>query len=342
MKQLIRFITVSFFAFCLFIRTIYANEFSDECALNSVKNSDGATSVQEIRNECILQNQEADVERELVKNQEISIGSISSRIINERKTQFNSFVITPHKLNYFLPALTTNAINRKEYGVVNGFEESLEDIEAKFQLSLKVPLNYDSLVFEGDGLYLGFTIEAWWQIYSQDISKPFRETNYQPELFYLAPIDWHPFNGNTGFIVGLEHQSNGREESLSRSWNRLYFQFLFEKEDLAVSIKPWLRINETKKRYPGDPSGDDNPDISDYMGHFELSAIYKWHNLEMSFKGRNNFATHKGAAELSLVFPLWGKLQGYTSIFTGYGESLIDYNYNQTRFGIGLSLNSFL
>ena len=58
--------------------------------------------------------------------------------------------------------------------------------------------------------------------------KAVQETNYQPEIFYLAPFNWHPFDGNTGFIVGFEHQSNGRGLELSLSWNRLYGHFLFE------------------------------------------------------------------------------------------------------------------
>ena len=245
-------------------------------------------------------------------------------------------------MNYILPVITTDKVNIDAYSSFGEWSENLEDIEAKFQISLKVPMNQNDLFVKGDGLFFGFTLQSWWQIYSDNISKPFRETNYQPEIFYLAPLDWHPFGGNTGFIVGLEHQSNGRGQGLSRSWNRAYTHFLFEKDNFALSLKPWLRLSEDEKMFPLDPDGDDNPDIEDFMGNFELGMVYKWRDLEFSFQGRQNFETNYGAAEFGLTFPLWGKLRGFATAFNGYGESLIDYNYSQTRLGIGISLNNVL
>jgi phospholipase A1 len=64
--------------------------------------------------------------------------------------------------------------------------------------------------------------------------------------------------------------------------------------------------------------------------------------MEFSAEGRHNFSSNKGSAEFGLTFPLWGKLRGYATAFTGYGESLIDYNYSQTRFGLGIALNNVL
>ena len=228
------------------------------------------------------------------------------------------------------------------YQFNDGFFENLDDLEAKFQISLKVPIFESSLFVEGDGLFLGFTLQAWWQIYADNISKPFRETNYQPELFYFTPLGWQPFDGNTAMIVGIEHQSNGRSQLLSRSWNRVYTQFLYEKDDFALSFRPWVRLSEDPKEFEFDPSGDDNPDIEDFMGRFELGLAYKWDDLEFTFMGRRNFATKNGSAELGFTFPLFGRLRGYATAFSGYGESLIDYNYNQTRFGIGVALTSNL
>jgi len=271
-----------------------------------------------------------------------SLGMISERVIAESETEFDPYVLTPHRVNYIMPAYTTNSINTDAYSHIEGYEENLQNIETKFQLSVKVPLNQESLFIEGDGLYFGFTMQAWWQVWADNISKPFRETNYQPELFYLAPLDWHPFGGNTGFIVGFEHQSNGQNQALSRSWNRVYGHFLYEKDRFALSFRPWYRLNEEPKAFEFDPDGDDNPDIEDFMGHFELGMVYKWEQMELGFMGRRNFSTDNGSAELNLTFPLWGKLRGYATAFNGYGESLIDYNHKQTRLGIGISLNDIL
>ena len=319
-----------------------AEDNAQSCVMGYFSSGEGAMTLADVRKACPTAEQELSIAKNEVEAAISKRGSISNRFINEKKTEFNQYVLTPHKLNYLLPAITTNRINKEAYRSLNGYEENLEHIESKFQLSLKVPLNNDSLLIEGDALYIGFTLQAWWQIYADGISKPFRETNYQPEVFYLAPLDWQPFAGNTGFIVGLEHQSNGRGQGLSRSWNRFYTHFLFEKDNFALSLKPWLRLSEEKKTFALDPEGDDNRDIEDFMGNFELGLVYKWNELELSFKGRQNFDTHYGAAEVGLTFPLWGRLRGYATGFNGYGESLIDYNYSQTRFGIGISLNNVL
>ena len=316
-----------------------ADEVEHACVLAEYENADENTTLKQIRERCAQQAVSDIVESETTRR---TVGVISSRIQKERQTEFSPYVISPHKINYILPAYTSNAINKEAYSTFNGYEENLENIESKFQLSFKVPLNYESMFIEGDGLYFGFTLEAYWQIYADNISKPFRETNYQPELFYLAPLEWHPFGGNTGIMLGIEHQSNGRPQNLSRSWNRVYANFLFEKNNFALSFRPWVRLSEDEKEFDFAPEGDDNPDIIDFMGHYELGMVYKWNNYEFSMGGRNNFATHKGFIEAGMTFPLWGKLRAYITANSGYGDSLIDYNYKQTRFGIGVALNDIL
>jgi len=37
---------------------------------------------------------------------------------------------------------------------------------------------------DSSGLYFGFTAMSFWQVYNDAVSKPFRETNYEPEVFY--------------------------------------------------------------------------------------------------------------------------------------------------------------
>lgn len=335
-----------FVAFCLFSSSLWGQDELTQCVMKYYSSGDAGLTVEEIRRKCEGLEPKEEESAEAALAHEISadfnLGAISNRLVTESRTQFDPYVITPHKMNFILPALTTNRINKRAYTSFEGYDENLEEVETKFQLSLKVPLNEDSLLIDGDRLYFGFTLQAWWQVYSENISKPFRESNYQPEIFYMAPLDWHPLGGNTGFVVGFEHQSNGRTQVLSRSWNRVYAHFLFEKDDFALSLRPWWRVDEEPKAFPFDPDGDDNPDIEDYMGHYELGMAYKWSNLQFSFMGRFNFSTHNGAAELGVTFPLWGKVRGYASAFSGYGESLIDYNHKQTRFGIGIALNDLL
>jgi len=305
----------------------------EKCLLKKIQTASADTTVAELKNSCLQQ---------LTNQPKVKIGAISNRFISEKANAFDPYVITPHKMNYILPASISDGINQTAYQNFSNWSSNLEDLEAKFQLSVKVPLNKNSIFTEGDGLFFGMTLQSWWQVYSSNISKPFRETNYQPEVFYITPLNWHPLEGNTGLVIGLEHQSNGRSQLLSRSWNRAYLNFLYEKDNFALSFRPWWRLPEDERTDPLSTEGDDNPDIDDYMGHFELATVYKWHHYELSAKARQNFATHKGALELGFTFPLWGKLRGYAQYFNGYGESLIDYNHNQQRFGIGIALTDIL
>lgn len=313
----------------------------EECLFKAIKSADKNATLAEIEKYCELQVAHSILKEE--NQQDIELGALAHRIIQEKRTAADPYVLTPHKMNYILPLSIVDEVNREAYQDFSTWADDLKNAEAKFQISLKIPLLTGPLFKRGDQLFFGFTLKSWWQIYAAEISKPFRETNYQPEFFYLTPINLHPFGGNSGLVVGVEHQSNGRSQLLSRGWNRAYLNYLYEKRNFALSFRPWYRIPESEKSSPTDGEGDDNPDITDYMGHFELGMVHKYSkDFELSFRGRNNFATHKGFAEFGVTFPLWGKLKGYAQVSSGYGESLIDYNVNQKRFGIGIALTNLL
>ncbi|MGH6622569.1 MAG: phospholipase A, partial [Burkholderiaceae bacterium] len=136
--------------------------------------------------------------------------------------------------------------------------------------------------------------------------------------------------------AGFNHQSNGRADLLSRSWNRLFAEVGVERENLLLSAKVWYRLKE-------DDADDDNPDITDYYGHGEIGALYRWRGNSFAGALRGNVRTGKGAVQLGWTSrPLLGPLRGYVQFFSGYGESLIDYNWKQTTIGIGVALSDGL
>jgi phospholipase A1 len=75
-----------------------------------------------------------------------------------------------------------------------------------------------------------------------------------------------------------------------------------------------------------------------------VSAIYKWQGGEsLSATIRGNPSTGYGAGLMTYTSkPLLGPLRGYVRLFSGYGETLIDYNWRQTTIGIGVTLNDWL
>ncbi|PIE43492.1 MAG: phospholipase [Gammaproteobacteria bacterium] len=312
-----------------------ASEQSSRCVLDSVAGAADEVTVAEIKNQCD------------------SIGSrvaLPERLLEEKATEENNFVITPHRQNYILPFTYMDKPNQAPYRFQTeypGLDKPIQNQEAKLQISLKVPLTYTDLLTPNDGVYFGFTLKSFWQVYNGDISAPFRETNYQPEVFYQAPIQ-SEFMGGVWFTrIGLEHQSNGRTQYLSRSWNRVFAGIGFQRHNWMLFIQPWYRLKEKEKSDDGDPrtppqaKGDDNPDIEDYMGHFELMAVYKQDRLQYSALARLSHKG-KGALELDMSFPLWGRLKGYVQYFNGYAESLIDYNHRSQRIGLGLLLTDIL
>ncbi len=119
---------------------------------------------------------------------------------------------------------------------------------------------------------------------------------------------------NIANIFGIVHQSNGQGGVLSRSWNRIYVNFVIERGNFALSFKPWYRLSE-------DEEYDDNPDITDYLGHYEILGAYKWKENVFSIMSRNNLESgfENGAVELTWSFPLWHYpyLKGYVQYFTG-------------------------
>jgi len=111
--------------------------------------------------------------------------AVEKRFNEERKIAFHPFVITPHHMNYILPVTYTDKINLSEYDDKGNWPQNLDHMEAKLQISFKVLLLTESLFNEGDGIAFGFTLQSWWQMYNQELSRPFREVNYNPELFYF-------------------------------------------------------------------------------------------------------------------------------------------------------------
>ena len=247
-----------------------------------------------------------------------------------------TFRFRPHNDNYLLLASLNSAPNGAPFRPTNPLSSRSaggpKHVELAFQLGFKTKLVEHAAGSRGD-LWFGYTQQSYWQAYNAAASRPFRETNYQPELMAVLPLDMTLGGLRARFVnIGLVHQSNGQSGTQSRSWNRLYAQLGVEHGALALNAKLWRRLD-------GGGEDDDNPDILDYMGRGDVTASWRRDGHEVSLTARRNFSTRHGALQASWAFPVAAGLKGYVQLFSGYGQSLIDYNYAQKALGLGFLID---
>jgi outer membrane phospholipase A len=216
---------------------------------------------------------------------------------------------------------------------------------AKFQISFMYQLlnNEGPLATRAPalkGFHLAYTQTSLWDWNAP--SAPFFDTSYKPEFLYAwervaggQPPNWYQLD----LQGGLQHESNGKDGADSRSLNTAYLRptlTLGRDDGLQLTLQPRAWV------YLGDLS--DNPDIADYRGYADLRAIMGWkRGLQLSALGRMGEDANHGSLQLDLTYPtmrIFGSFSLYlqAQYFTGYGESLLEYNRRSEAFRVGFSL----
>ncbi len=262
---------------------------------------------------------------------------LDNKIDNERDANRNLFSLSQLRQNYLLPFSYASSPSN---GNLDGVDaQEFDHFEAKYQISIRTPL----WLQEDDmsGIHFGFTAVSFWQIYNDETSKPFRETNYEPEVFYQfnSKLMLMGYRFNL-FRIGLNHMSNGQDGLKSRSWNRIVATALFSDENTAYYLSTWYRLPEDDKESELDPLGDDNPDINDYYGRVELGFGYKLGPMFLYSRIRNNlsFDDNRSGITIDATYPISKRYDVLIQYFNGYGDSLIDYNRHQQRISLGVQL----
>jgi phospholipase A1/A2 len=263
---------------------------------------------------------------------------LDSRWELARDSKLGTFQLRAYKPIYVLPVAWTNHPNRSPQSsnpsnsVTTPID--LQNIEAKLQFGFKTKIASGVLGGAGD-VWFGYTQDSRWQVYNSRISRPFRETNYEPEAMLVLPISYGVAGWHGRMVaIGINHQSNGQTDPLSRSWNRVILNIGLDRQHWSLNIRPWLRISEAAH-------DDNNPDIEDYVGRADATLIYSSHGNEVALVMRHSLRggdRSHGSVQLDWAFPLSGHLHGHLQVFDGYGESLIDYNHRALYLSLGVSL----
>jgi len=190
-------------------------------------------------------------------------------------------------------------------------------------------------------LHLGYTQTAFWDLAAK--SRPFTDTIFQPALFYQYDLErpsFLPAASHLRVSAGFEHQSNGKDGIDSRSLNLGYIE-----PEITFPLAQDLNLNLRARGwvYLGDLT--DNPDIGDFRGNGLIAVgIGDPNGLMLTSELRGNPAGGKGNFQIDLSYPLnrilFRNLDLYVfgQLYSGYGESLIDYNRKDTRLRFGIAL----
>lgn len=268
------------------------------------------------------------------KESKILSKSLAERWELGPENQKGTFRLTSYKPFYITAGRWSNNPNNQPQSENPAYSVSTpteyNNYEAKFQLSFKTKVLQSIFWGHGD-LWLAYTQRAHWQIYNTNVSRPFRELNYEPELMLNFGIKAKILGFEARTLgVSMNHQSNGRDLPRSRSWNRIIFHTGLERGNWILVFRPWIRLPDEE---------DENPLITDFIGRAEANVIYTFGNHSLYLIATNSLTSknNRGSAQFNYVFPIRANLRGHLQIFDGYGETMIDYNHRQTTIGLGIS-----
>ena len=254
--------------------------------------------------------------------------------------QRDTFVVRTYAPNFLLPVHYTSEVNRQPMSPTHPNSERFpyQRAEGELQVSLRAKA-FGNAFFPNDSLWLAYSQQSIWQLWNSAQSSPFRSSDYQPEAMYVVPV---PESVGTFagwrwrmMLAGFAHESNGQSDPLSRSWNRLYLGTAFTRDDVALSARYNGRLPESGE--------DDNPRLTDYIGNTELGALWFPGSSTLQLDARTSFKSwSRGSLKLTWTHPVFASkpdgLRYYVQLFSGYGETLLDYNFRQTSVGLGFTL----
>jgi len=253
-----------------------------------------------------------------------------------------TFVVRTYQPNFLLPAHWSSRVNKAPSSPTHedgGTFPQYRQTEAELQLSLRAKVLQDVLLPHAN-VWLAYTQQSIWQLWNGQDSAPFRSSDYQPEAMLVVPVDDKVGDLGGGWHwrlveAGLAHESNGYGLPLSRSWNFGYVGTTFTHDSFSLRARYNQRL--------GEKGVDDNPHITDYIGSTELGASWLPGETTMQLTARTSFKDwNHGSLKFEWTHPVFTDkpdgLRWYVQLFTGYGETMLDYNHRQNSVGLGFTL----
>lgn len=242
----------------------------------------------------------------------------SVRAVLDKRPYFTLF-----KDNYFIGGTTI------------GHRPTSKNSDVKFQLSISQRLTKSKLPFD-TYLFLMYTQKAFWNVFQK--SFPMYDLNFNPGIGFAHLIVHKDKYIGKAYLM-FEHESNGRDSTDSRSWNKVTFSgSLLINKNWEAQVKAWIPIVD----------GHNNRNIVKYCGYMQLAANYMTDNRLFSAaaivtkRGGWNF-NFNTTVELSYKFNRNENQYLFLQYYNGYGEGLLDYNrfHSMLRIGIVIKPQDF-
>jgi phospholipase A1 len=257
-------------------------------------------------------------------------------------TKRGTFVVRTFQPNFLVPAHYSSSINKSPSSPTHpdgGSFPQYRQTEAELQVSLRAKVLEDVLLPHAD-VWLAYTQQSIWQLWNGQGSAPFRSSDYQPEGMLVVPVPDTLGQLAGGWrwrlmLAGIAHESNGDGLPLSRSWNYAYLGTALTRDDFALRARYNVRL--------GEQGVDDNPRITDWIGSTELGLAWLPGETTMQLTARTSFKSwDRGSLKFEWTRPVFAAhpdgLRWYVQLFSGYGETMLDYNHRQNSVGLGFTL----
>ena len=206
--------------------------------------------------------------------------------------------------------------------------------EAKLQVSFKTLVTRD--MFAGIGFYFAYTQTTFFQVYSPQLSSPFRDNDFTPELIlYRTFYVDSPIPSVYNLRLGYSHTSNGEgidEFGLnkSRGIDKVFLELVYNIENFTAALRTWIFA-----RF-------DPIDIRDYIGYSSLKLKYDLFNTHHFILSIGNlfhdYSKYKGNVRFEYRYDLFDKIGIYAQYFYGYNDNIYEYNIKSQHIGIGIAI----
>ena len=182
----------------------------------------------------------------------------------------------------------------------------------------------------------------FWSVYES--SKPFKDITYAPEIFYRFWDHENVFINSIDF--GFLHNSNGKKEEDSRSFDRFFLKF-----NQASTIGRNVLYNELRI-YQIANYDPENADIQKYLGYWDFQLrltnliTFNGQSVDLEFKifvGEKVIDIDRGGKIFGIIYRMGSENFSpaiYFQYYSGYAESLLSYQEKSEEFRIGILLSA--